>query len=86
MELIAVVGPGGPERDGLLAALGRAPWAAGPAMTVDVAEEGLDAAERHRAWAALRRTAESGTTVVAGCGSAESAGPYAHRMVLMGQG
>jgi hypothetical protein len=35
------------------------------------------------AWRALRRLADSGTTVIAACDSASDAESYAHRTVLM---
>jgi hypothetical protein len=76
MHLIAVVGPDTAERAELLLGLGRATWAAGPAVTIDTPSERI-------AWAELRRVADSGTTVIAACERAEDAGPYAHRMVLL---
>jgi ABC-type cobalamin/Fe3+-siderophores transport system ATPase subunit len=53
------------------------------AVVVDSADDGLDAVGRRRVWARLRRVADSGTTVVAACRSAETAGAYAHRTVLL---
>ncbi|MGP3999725.1 hypothetical protein [Streptomyces sp. 8N706] len=52
-------------------------------VLVASADEGLDAAGRRRVWAGLRRVAEAGTPVVAACRSAETAGGYAHRTVLL---
>jgi hypothetical protein len=76
MQLIAVVGPDTAERAELLHGLGRATWAAGPALLIDAPGE-------RAAWAELRRVADSGTTVITACERAEEAGPYAHRMVLL---
>ncbi|MGP3927517.1 hypothetical protein [Streptomyces sp. 8N616] len=55
-------------------------------VLVDAADDGLDATARHRVWSRLRRIAESGTTVVAACDSAEAAGIHAHRTVLLPSG
>jgi ABC-type hemin transport system ATPase subunit len=82
-ELLLVVGPPGPHRTCLLRILAERLRPTGDAMRLDDPDAGLDAAARMRMWSALRRTAEAGTTVVAACTSAESAGAAPHRTVLL---
>ncbi|MDX3092973.1 hypothetical protein PV703_13340 [Streptomyces sp. ME01-24h] len=74
-ELIAVVGPPGPQRSALQLALTNAPWRGGPAVTTTVISRG--------AWSELRRVAAAGTTVVAACDSVVAVDAQAHRVVLL---
>ncbi|MDX3078492.1 hypothetical protein ACIP98_17255 [Streptomyces sp. NPDC088354] len=74
-ELIAVVGPPGPQRSALQHALNDAPWHRGPAVTTTVISDG--------AWSELRRVAAAGITVVAACDATVAAEANAHRVVLL---
>ncbi|MEU1620415.1 hypothetical protein ABZ479_24325 [Streptomyces sp. NPDC005722] len=74
-ELIAVVGPPGPQRSALQLALNNAPWSRGPSVTTTVISRG--------AWSELRRVAAAGITVVAACDRGVGAGVEAHRVVLL---
>jgi ABC-type phosphate/phosphonate transport system ATPase subunit len=82
-ELFAVIGPHGLARTSLLHALADA-FGGDPATVITIALDGpSDTPGRDLAWAELRRTADSGTTVVAASDSADAAGRYAHRVVLL---
>ncbi|MFE0630334.1 hypothetical protein ACFW3D_25620 [Streptomyces sp. NPDC058864] len=74
-ELIAVVGPPGPQRSALQLALNNAPWSRGPSVTTTVISRG--------AWSELRRVAAAGITVVAACDSVVAVDAGAHRVVLL---
>jgi hypothetical protein len=82
-ELFAVIGPHGVARTSLLQALAHA-FGGGPGTVITAVVDGPpDTPARDLAWAELRRTADSGTTVVAASDSADGAGRYAHRVVLL---
>jgi hypothetical protein len=72
-ELLAVIGPAGPQRAAYVLALAEALGG----VSAQPAPAGAEA------WRNLRRLVETGATVVAPCACVADANPYAHRTVLL---
>ncbi|MEV6008546.1 hypothetical protein AB0M29_17245 [Streptomyces sp. NPDC051976] len=72
-----------PAADQLLLAVALALVGAPEVLLVDAVDDGQDDAGSHRVWTALRRIADAGTTVIAACADAATAGAFAHRTVLL---
>ncbi|MFF3764112.1 hypothetical protein ACFYYR_08505 [Streptomyces sp. NPDC001922] len=72
-----------PPADRLLLALTVALAERPAAVLVESADPGPDLVGRRRVWAGLRRVADSGVSVLAGCRTVGTAGRYAHRTVLL---